>query len=622
MSKKYSRYFLIFNEEDKGFEVSSDKQPTGYTKIETKNGKCKITVYAQNLKPDRGPYVCYLIDSSKKTATVAKLGEISVDDSGKGEITWQEDAKNILGTGLAFDKFNVAAVVKEGNRLQVPLAGYLEKEKVQWRDKISARSFVVQEESKTEEAVLKEEDKRENKKDSKKQSKKEDRKSEKIQSIDDIVDKIEEEKALEKELETTGILESAEKVEDSTLRQDAEAGNLSENIEDAIGDVEDISDTETREFDNIRGEEEDIEKAEDYRTQLERNDNDYIERYSEEGLVFEHYERDINLQSADASYAENMTDALSKESSFNDSIEVPSVNRMERYDSNRLDSEDSREDEEYLCDAKDLKEKLDETKVDEKGILSTAMKNANINRNKLCKEIEQDLEKLEKEIYKEIKKFIQGELGKYKDSILKAVCKDHDSCKDHDHKDHSHHHHHGHHEHHGQEGGCSSCGEEHNEHHSHHHSHHEHHHDEHKKKGYAKALHKILKDFKEENIGIKGCKFWKVHTESKIPKKDNSLYPYYSAVHHLKMTYPYINYVKYFKEKGHYYFGIQYDKQGEVKYLIYAIEGDKVEKDQPYKGMTGFVSWAPYKQKGIWVMYYNPYTGCVMLPKSKDKKKS
>ena len=250
MSKKYSRYFLIFNEEDKGFEVSSDKQPTGYTKIETKNGKCKITVYAQNLKPDRGPYVCYLVDSSKKTAIVAKLGEIAVDDSGKGEVTWQEDAKNILGTGLAFDKFNVAAVVKEGNRLQVPLAGYLEKEKVQWRDKISTRSFERQKASKAKEEALQKEGKKENKK------------SEKVQSIEDIVEKIEEEKALKKELETTGTLESAEKIEEVSLRQDVEEESqvesdatlqeeigediLDENLDDSTRNVENIEETGER----------------------------------------------------------------------------------------------------------------------------------------------------------------------------------------------------------------------------------------------------------------------------------------------------------------------------------------------------------------------------------------
>ena len=323
MSKKYSRYFLIFNEEDKGFEVSSDKQPTGYTKIETKNGKCKITVYAQNLKPDRGPYVCYLVDSSKKTAIVAKLGDIAVDDSGKGEVTWQEDAKNILGTGLAFDKFNVAAVVKEGNRLQVPLAGYLEKEKVQWRDKISTRSFERQEASKAkEEASLKEEAKKEDKKENKKQSKKEGRKSEKVQSIDDIVEKIEEEKALEKELETTGTLESAEKIDEVSLREGVEEEALEEsnatpkedivedNLDDITRNVENIEEAEAAEEKLEECEVEDIEsKVEcDYKTQLERNDSDYIEGYSEEGLMFEHYERDINLQSADASYVEKMTE--------------------------------------------------------------------------------------------------------------------------------------------------------------------------------------------------------------------------------------------------------------------------------------------------------------------------
>lgn len=83
--KSYNRFFIIFQEEDKGFGIAIDKQPTGYTKIETRNGRCKITVYVQNLSRDKGPYVFKLLDTSMDNVLIATLGEIKLDDTGRGD---------------------------------------------------------------------------------------------------------------------------------------------------------------------------------------------------------------------------------------------------------------------------------------------------------------------------------------------------------------------------------------------------------------------------------------------------------------------------------------------------------------------------------------------------------
>lgn len=144
-----------------------------------------------------------------------------------------------------------------------------------------------------------------------------------------------------------------------------------------------------------------------------------------------------------------------------------------------------------------------------------------------------------------------------------------------------------------------------------------------KKEGkYAGMFHNLLNRYEEvDNINdeAKGTRWWRIPYSDDEYMDEDTNYPYNGAIHHLKMTYPYINYVKYFRQRGYYYFGMRYDDEGEVKNIMYGIEGMSTPKEQPYMGMTGFIKWQKMKDRdtGIWVMYYNPYTGCVMIPKKR-----
>ena len=46
------RNFVILQEDERGYSNSSDKTLSGYSKIEAKGDKCKISFYAQNLKKE------------------------------------------------------------------------------------------------------------------------------------------------------------------------------------------------------------------------------------------------------------------------------------------------------------------------------------------------------------------------------------------------------------------------------------------------------------------------------------------------------------------------------------------------------------------------------------------
>lgn len=358
-SKKYNRYFIIFQEEDKGFGIALDKQPTGYTKIETRNGKCKITVYVQNLIKGKGPYICCMIDGSKNPAVVARLGEITVDETGRGETFWEYKEEDIAGTGMTIDKFLVSAVIVEGDKILSPLTGYASKEKIEWREKLS----------------------RENKK--------------------DVEEKIEKEEVKEEEIDDDArkFIEYEEKIKEQAQREDSKEENKEDNDE-----------------------REEIEKEKDYDDEV--------------------YE-------------------------------------MTRGDKN------------------------------------------------------------------EVKR----------------------------------------------------------------------------RRTHANVFHKILKDFEEAYEicdDLKGYRWWKIPFREEYETVQDSNYPYYCTIYHPLMAYPYINYIKYIKKTGHYYFGIKYDENGEVKVIAYGIEGKFSTDEQPYMGMTGFAKWFTIKGKdtGIWTMFYNPYTGCIMIPKS------
>lgn len=109
------RNFVILQEDERGYANSEDKTLSGYSKIEAKGDKCKISFYAQNLKKDNDKYYMVLICSKKDIKKIVNLGPLEVTDKGKGEVTNEFNVSNIAGLNLAFDKISGAAIVKMNN---------------------------------------------------------------------------------------------------------------------------------------------------------------------------------------------------------------------------------------------------------------------------------------------------------------------------------------------------------------------------------------------------------------------------------------------------------------------------------------------------------------------------
>lgn len=130
LNNEYKRYFIILQEDDKGYEMAAGKIPTGYAKIEIKNNRGKLTAYAQNVKyGEKIDYRMLLIAPSKKTAV--DMGRLMVDGSGRGELNVEFDADNVMKSGMGISDFMVAAVQTS---TATPLSGYTGRDKMQWKN--------------------------------------------------------------------------------------------------------------------------------------------------------------------------------------------------------------------------------------------------------------------------------------------------------------------------------------------------------------------------------------------------------------------------------------------------------------------------------------------------------
>lgn len=106
------RNFVILQEDERGYSNSSDKTLSGYSKIEAKGDKCKISFYAQNLKKDNENYYMMIVCCKKDMKQIVNLGPIEVTDTGKAEVTKEYNVSNIGGLDIQFDKISGTAIAK------------------------------------------------------------------------------------------------------------------------------------------------------------------------------------------------------------------------------------------------------------------------------------------------------------------------------------------------------------------------------------------------------------------------------------------------------------------------------------------------------------------------------
>lgn len=552
VKKGYNRYFIIFQEEDKGYGIAIDKQPTGYAKIEVKNGKCKITVYAQNIKKEKGPYNFCMIDTNRSPANLVKLGEVRIDDVGTGETYWEYNEDNVCNSGNSIENYNVAVLMAEsdviansmagmstgvdanddasanvsvnGNanmntdryEISAPLSGYIGKERILWKEKIHIGGIDRLSENTIDAAKF--------------EINKQDLRSEKPESDDDMIEELDEEGKKFKEYEAA-IKTEADRMSKVAVEQENELQTDYENMQPLNAQSED--DTNIYEF----GLEQDLQRHNkhghktDYKNKKQMN---YYHEYDKEENENEH-DDDDHHDHGDGSYNHNYNDHDGWCYGHNQgNYEHSGCGYDNKHNQNSEDHNQSSHDHND-CDIDNGQSSDDHN----------------------------------------------------------GYGYDHDQSSD---------------DHNGYDYGKKPYM-------SHKHK---------NSKPYADIFHHLLREFEElpQNFiedDMKQVRWWKIPYKYDAKLINEKHYPFMCTIFHLSMAYPHIDYIKYFYKTGHYYFGIKYDENNEVKYLIYGIIGRNDNKDQPYMGMTGFNKWIgkPNKEMGVWIMFYNPKTGNIMVEKNK-----
>lgn len=132
--KNYSRYFIILQEDERSFALSQDKLPSGYTKLENKNDKCKITFYVQNLSKEKKPYCQVLICGKKGKKQIINLGTLNIDDTGRCETSVEFGENNIGNMNIPMKEIVGAAVIKstEPSIISV-MSGFLSTDATDWK---------------------------------------------------------------------------------------------------------------------------------------------------------------------------------------------------------------------------------------------------------------------------------------------------------------------------------------------------------------------------------------------------------------------------------------------------------------------------------------------------------
>ncbi|ADL50107.1 hypothetical protein [Clostridium cellulovorans] len=280
--KRYSRLFIILQENDKGYGLSSDKAPNGYVKIETKNNKCKVNFYVQNLKKIEDDYHMVLVCDKKVGDKLIDLGKMKVD-SGKADMVLEYPVENIARTGVAMDKIcgTAIGIFKDGKLVSV-MCGFSNKEIPEdWMSFEVLESIQNDKEPTTrnideDEGYIEEQ---------------EDEEEEKVEETPDTRDETNEDEDDAEE----DILEEAEPDEEKHRGID----DIVDIIEDITDIVEEVGDEVEEELDKLKKKKE----KEDDEEEIEAfSEYSFKDKKEEPPVDFEKYERSIPNRSDEEDY--------------------------------------------------------------------------------------------------------------------------------------------------------------------------------------------------------------------------------------------------------------------------------------------------------------------------------
>ncbi|KGN01471.1 hypothetical protein Z969_08505 [Clostridium novyi A str. 4570] len=412
--RNYSRYFIILQEDEKGYSVDPNKCPTGYAKVERKNNKCKVSYYVQNLKKSNEAYCMVLICDRKKDKRLVKVGEINIDAYGRAEVSYEYDINNIANCNIPMDNIKGASIVRiKDSNVHGILTGFVSGAKLDdWKSYvvIEGESRCKKEEEEVKEEIKKEaEVKAETKVDVEVE----------VESQENIFDKYENdiEKHKESEEEVKQELreikeelpEEENKKEENVELEIKESANIEVEAKESESIKAEVNEAETRQAEVVE-ELEDIEKKEN---KIEENIEEIKEPVEKVEEIKEKASDDNLRDDKQEDKEENIISDIKekveeeKEIEVEEDLEVAQNMQVDENDTRRCDCDC---DWDCECDCEDKKKSKD--KKEEK---------------KKDKEKEKEKQK-EKEKAKEKEKEKEKEKDKKKDKDKKDKCPYEEYC--------------------------------------------------------------------------------------------------------------------------------------------------------------------------------------------------
>ncbi len=577
--KSYNRFFIILQEDQKGYGLDSNRTPSGYAKLEMRNDRAKTSFYVQDIKKQNGPYYMVLIaQGNGGNRELINLGQINIDEGGKADISNEHDVNNIASTNIGMDKIQGAGICRiSGTKVNPVMAGFICGEELNnWPAYPMARSNVrsgkpSENKSKLDEVIVKNEIKKETRKEV----------IEEMAKPRKEIAKPSEEVIKQKEVKPV----ETKKVEEVEIKK----------VEEVMKPREEIAKL-SEEGAKLR--EEVIEPSEE----LVRSDEEVI-KLSEE--LAKPKEEIIKPSEEIAKLDEEVVKLREELERLRADIAKPKEEVVDPSEVNKADH--------IKAQAEDLRSCNNE-EIDEETIVKYVIDVEENNESTNYVINERDNNEAETQDFDEYEDQIER-LKEYRKKHSKKNCyddDDDDKKKHHKNDDHD-----------------KKC-------------HKNDDHDHHDKKCYKNDYEEKKKakkcdkgdypvgpmgDFFKsvvkglEKIGakdsIKNCFWYKAHVENL-----EAMYCVYDYNKYSVVFYPMICYYPYISKAKNFMVGYKCNDDGVLKYIIYAIPGTKALVDQPYEGKTGFVTFMSEtedSEMGHWLMYYDIKKNSVVVPVKTNK---
>lgn len=572
---KLYRNFIILQEDERGYSASKDKALSGYAKVEAKGDKCKVSFYAQNLKPEEN-YSMVLICCKKDSKQLIDLGPLAINEVGKGDTSKEYYINNIAELGISYEKISGAAICKtRGGETGFIMYGFMNGEELaeNWRKFKLIKGDSKKLDSKLELAT----------------------KNVKISNV--------ETKKIEKPTfkETNNSLLEIEKV-DVKIEEKIK-------LEPEFDSIEEIKPNDEIKIEKAR---EEI-KPDD---EIKPNEEIKIEKAKEEiqdkvNIEVESLEREAT--NIDDKIEEDQLDVVAETSEV-----LPESDRNKDKKCTKYEDKDKDKDKGKECHKEHKKDKED--KEESKECKKECKKDKEKKKDHDDDSIDECIEKLAEKL-EDYEGTIDFDMNLDGDFIVWVILKDKaiEGCKWKKLKIDKKH--------------CSKCNklidrqdnskriEENTRRDALDFEQYERDIQNIKdtdnftiKGKIGKHFEDIAKDFEPYNEklnDINYCKWYKVEVNNIEDLCNQSNYNKYTLAY-----YPMLNYYPYINKNNYFLLGYKCDQSGELQYIVYGIPGSKDMDEQPFGGKTGFVTWTNdnTRNQGYWLMFYDYKNSSIVVP--------